>query len=196
MSVVKPEPGRSRFQQSMYGPRLIIPAPRSLPIVLFLSLWLAGWVVGLLAAIHGLHAPNAQGGGQGFLVLWLTFWILGGGWAMLTILWMLVGKEIVTVERGLLIVRLEVLGFGRTRQYSVPEMRDLRTREPPRASGGRALQAPQPSFKTGTIAFDYGARTYGFGLGLEQGEAKEVLRQLIPDLRAAGAQGLENVPAK
>jgi hypothetical protein len=38
----------------------------------------------------------------------------------------------------------------------------------------------------GTVAFDYGARTYRFGRGIDEAEAKQVVAELRPRLEPPG----------
>ncbi len=184
MSLVTPARSKAVLEQGTYGPRLVIPAPRRIGFALFICVWLGGWAWGLVSAVKDLQDPGTHGEGRSFIALWLTLWILGGAWAVLTVLWTLMGREIITIEQGYLTVRQELFGLGRSRAYALQDVRDVRVRQPVgQWSGARSLQMPQPSFKNGTIAFDYGARTYGFGCGLEEGEAKLILEELRPYLK-------------
>ncbi len=182
MTVVKPTRSRAVLQQGTFGPRLVIPAPRRTVIVLFVALWLCAWFWGLKSALSAFRDPEAEAGAHWFMLLWLGVWVLGGAWAILILLWSLVGREVVSVERGLLIVRQELLGFGRKREYDLAQVRDVRTRGSQKTWGRQGIAAPGFGPKEGTIVFDYGAATFGFGLGLEEGEAKVILEQLQPYL--------------
>ncbi|HEX7512218.1 MAG TPA: hypothetical protein VF464_02505, partial [Candidatus Methylomirabilis sp.] len=77
------------------GLEIIIPAGRNLFAVVFLGVWLVGWLVGEVTAIAGLAGITSAGNVAAdlFLLVWLTFWTIGGCFAAYTWLWMLAGKE-------------------------------------------------------------------------------------------------------
>ena len=87
-------------------------------------------------------------------------------------LWQVLGKEIVTVRGQTLQTRRDIGGFGFGKEYDLPRMRDLRVEQvgfnPLEFSSSLQLWG----IGGGTIAFDYGAKTYRFGAGLDEAEAK------------------------
>ena len=179
---IAPPRRRSVTTESPEGLQITIPASRNVLILLFLSAWLVGWAIGEVMVTRELLGDDARGHGPGdlFLMAWLTIWTVGGAGAVYTWLWSAVGKEIVHLRPDALTVKRDVLGFGRTQEYDLAHVRNLRV------SGG--VPADAFSWKSGMrtwgsgqgiIAFDYGAKTFRFGGSLDEAEAA----QLISDLK-------------
>ncbi len=150
---------------------MIVPAPRNLFALLFLPGWLVGWVLGEVVVIASLLAGGSRQ--PLFLMVWLVFWTLGGGYAALMFLRMLVGKEHLELERDVFRVRQEVFGIGRSREYELRHVQNLRV-------SGTRVPAPWRQFMAGqgTIAFDYGAKTIHIGDGLEEAEARQIITRM------------------
>jgi hypothetical protein len=71
-----------------------------------------------------------------------------------------------------------VLGFGNVREFDLAEVRDLRIDRPYPGITTLTWNSPAQMFGTGTIAFDYGAKTFRFGLGLDESEARQLVARL------------------
>jgi tetrahydromethanopterin S-methyltransferase subunit E len=71
--------------------------------------------------------------------------------------------------------RRDIGGFGFDKEYDLVQMRDLRVAHlgvnPFDISSSLQLWG----VGGGVIAFDYGARTYRFGAGLDEAEAKQIV---------------------
>jgi hypothetical protein len=92
--------------------------------------------------------------------------------AFLRLVWLAFRRERVAMDGLELSIRRELAGLGRTKRFASGEVRNLRY---------------SPGFTTSTrfapaaaIAFEYGARTYRFGLGIDQAEADDLIRVLKP----------------
>jgi len=145
---------------------------------LFLCAWLGGWYFGETTAIKQVLNPK-MGEAQGFLLFWLVGWTLGGLWALMCVLWQLVGREVLEATPRLLMHRVEIAGIGFTRNYSTNEIRDLRISSV--NQGDRCAHHISPPLfggECGPISFDYGARTLRIGSSLDEAEAKGVLEFL------------------
>ena len=92
-------------------------------------------------------------------------------------LWNAIGREVVGLRPGVLVVRRGVAGLGFRREYRLADVRRLRVSPPPRDA---SRWAPPLRFgrDPGVIAFDHGARTVRFGEGLDEAEASLVLEEL------------------
>ena len=150
--------------------KIVIPARRQWFAMIFLSFWLCGWLVGELTALVILLSGKAKGPPIAFLVFWLTFWTLGGTLALLNVLWMAAGREVITLEGPRLVIRQEIFGRGLTRTFDVARIRFFRV-SPVYRRGGFP-------FGLGLVAFDYGAKTYRFGIMIEEAEAGLLIEQL------------------
>jgi hypothetical protein len=158
---------------------------RSWSLALFLTGWLVGWGVGEAFAIREL-AFGAAGSGDLFLAAWLLAWTAGGLAAIFTWLWNLSGREIVAADASSLTIRREVLGIGRTREYQLAAVRDLRVERRSLVPSGRSSRGQSvvrhAGLGGGPIAFDYGYMTQHFGAGLDDPETQDIVDALRPRL--------------
>ena len=179
----KPFKARYRTGLSSGGARVVIPARRNAFTILFLCAWLGGWYFGETSAIKEVLNPKT-GQAQGFLLFWLVGWTLGGLWALVCVLWQLVGSEVLEATSSALRHRVEFAGIGFTRNYSTNEIRDLRVSSVNQDDRSAQQEYFPPLFGRGygLISFDYGARTLRIGSSLDEAEAKGVIEFLRPRL--------------
>ena len=180
---------RHTVSEGADGIEIRIPARRNVFLLLFLSVWLVGWAFGEVTAAHTLASSAMRGSGPpaAFLLIWLTGWTVGGGFALYTWLWQLKGCEIVTVSPAALGLKRDVFGFGAKKLYDAAEIRELRV----------GLGGYNPfDFRTslafwgvggGLIAFDYGYKTYRFAAGVEEAEARIILKMVADRLPRTAA---------
>jgi hypothetical protein len=177
---VKPPGPRHTASEHADGLSVCIPAKRNILILAFLTFWLCGWAFGEVAAATALF-PTAQKepAGAAFLLFWLGGWTLGGAFCIYIWLWQIKGREVVTISPTALTIRNEVLGCGRSRHYDVCEIRNLRvaslTYNPFDFRSGLAFWG----IGGGLIAFDYGFKTYRFGGGIDEAEARIILQSIV-----------------
>jgi hypothetical protein len=116
------------------------------------------------------------------LCLGAILFSLGG----LVISWNLAGREVVRVTPGELVLRKEVFGLGSPREFDRSQVADLRVAplvyNPWDWNAGLAVWG-----LGGTLAFDYGAKTYRFGIGLDEAEAKMILAAIQQHLAGKGS---------
>jgi hypothetical protein len=173
VGTVKPGTPKALIRETSGGLEVSIPAPRNPVLLFFLPVWLVGWAFGWVSAFADLTAGKGVAPSL-FLLPWLVFWTLGGVFAVVAFAWSAAGREVVTLGPSSLILSRRVLGLGRSREYDLTHVAQLRaTPQGYDRSGMRAW-----GFGGGTIAFDYGASTVRFGSALEEGEAGMVVRQL------------------
>jgi hypothetical protein len=118
---------------------------------------------------------DAPPDGESFMLVWFGVWTLGGVVAIYAWVWQVMGKEIVTVHGQTFKIRRDIGGFGFSKDYDLVQMRDLRVGQ----AGINPLDVSSSlqlwGVGGGVIAFDYGARTYRFGAGLDEAEAKQIV---------------------
>lgn len=78
--------------------------------------------------------------------------------------WRVPVTEVIEVTREAIVVRLQGLVFPRSKAYSVEHVRDIRT-----AAGG---------FWRAALRFDYGMGTVEIAYGIDEAEAKEILKAI------------------
>ena len=180
---IQPPKPRYTVEDNFAALRVVIPARRSWALILFLGFWLTGWAAGeffvgamLIRGAIGLITGDPQaagdtGGAIGgtFMAVWLLLWTVGGGFALITWLWNVAGKEIVSVDSDALTIQKTVFGIGLSKRYATAYVDRLR------ATGEQGdTQGPW----SGGLGFDYGGGAVQFGAGLSQAEAKEVLERI------------------
>ncbi len=180
---VKPPGPRHTATEEADGLAIRIPAKRNVFIVAFLTFWLCGWAVGeVMASITLFTSAQKEPGAAAFMLFWLCGWTVGGAFAIYIWLWQIKGCEVVTVSPTALSIRREVLGYGRTKHYDIAEVRDLRvaplTYNPFDFRSGMAFWG----IGGGMLAFDYGFKTYRFGGGVDEAEARIILQSIISRL--------------
>lgn len=176
---IEPQTARFQIKPSADGLHAIIPARRHIFIMLFITVWLGGWIMGEVSVIGQLLHSREQTP-TAFLTFWLAGWTLGGAFAIGAVLWQLAGKEIIVVNAATLSYRIEILGMGYTRNYRASDVKDLRATEFSANifTNQRAWFPPIVGSGFGPIAFDYGARTIRLTPSLEEAEAKMLVQKL------------------
>jgi hypothetical protein len=159
------------------GLEISIPAKRNVFVMLFLAAWLVGWGFGEVFAarellVGGDDTPDL------FLSAWLVGWTLGGGSALYVCLWMFRGREVLVLSPHTLTTRREVFGLGRSKEYDLHHIRNLRVApvswNPYDWTGGMSFWG----VGGGPIAFDYGSSTVRLAGNLEEAEAREIVNEL------------------
>jgi hypothetical protein len=190
MAIVTVPAARATISESPDGLLISIPAKKNWPVIIFLGFWLMGWLLGEVTVIfqmlrgHLSHGANLTGrvpanvGVRLFLMVWVTGWTIGGAFAIATWLWNLAGFEKVLLGTSTLTTRREVLGIGPSKEYELGSVSNLRVN-----MGASNVSYRRSSFQifsgnSGTIAFDYGAKTFHFGMGLDEGEAQQIIERL------------------
>jgi hypothetical protein len=172
--MVRVDPGQARVQIVDTGGSLEITIPSKVKwfIAIFLSFWLVAWAVGAVTVATQLAVGKAQDSGAIFMVGWLGAWLAGGGAAMLFLLWMLFGREIVRIGAADIQYVRAIGPLSLKREYDIAHVKRLRVAPALAPVGYRVFGSNLPS---GTIAFDYGASTKRFGFDLDEAEAQPVV---------------------
>lgn len=197
MPIVQPPKPRYQVEDLGTSLRLVIPSRKNWSVVAFLSFWLMFWLLGELSVIgvvgvnlfRGLLGRTLEqlaeagwsfpevGAGVLFLLVWLIAWTTGGGYALYTWLWLVTGKEEVEVDGQAITIRHRILGLSRPKSFLVDHIRDVRIGPAIHSSILGWPRAPGIwGIAEGSIAFDYGARTFRFASGADEAEAKQILR--------------------
>lgn len=188
MATRPPADSRISITDTSEGLRIVVPGRRSLFVIGFLAFWICGWGVAEFMVAKQVVTGDAPPDGELFMLAWLGVWTLGGGVAIYAWLWQVMGKEIVLVRGQTFRTRRDVGGFGFDKEYDLVQMRDLRVGpivlSPVNVSSSLQLWG----VGGGVISFDCGARTYRFGAGLDEAEAKQIVvaitqRYRIPESR-------------
>lgn len=175
MAKIQPSASRVIITEIPEGLRIVIPYTRSWFVIGFLGFWICGWAVAEVLVPAEFLKGNIPPEGESLMFAWLVVWTVGGLLAIYAWLWQVMGKEIVTVRGQTLTTRCDIGGLGFDKKYDLPQLRNLRV-DP---VGFNPLDVSAVlqlwGIGGGAIAFDYEARTYRFGAGLDAAEAKQIV---------------------
>lgn len=177
-----PYTGRAIVTDSFDHIKIVVPTKRNIAILAFLAIWICGW--GFMGYPAGL---NLLGNGINQLIykntsqtVWVCAWILGLIFAIRTILWMFIGKEIITAGQGVLTISKNLKLINRSRAYDMNEATNFYVRSTaPQNKWCIVVRDESNSYNIGTIHFDYGMKTISFAEGIDEAEANYLLRQIL-----------------
>jgi len=138
--------------------------------LLFLPVWITVWTIGGVTAIKALLTGQAPG----FLIFWLCGWVVGETLAVYTFLWTAFGKEVISVDQGILTIKKDLFGYGFKKELPIHELNNLRTSAP----FGSTWSNRQWGISGGTVAVDQNYKTHRFGISLEEPEARALVKEL------------------
>jgi hypothetical protein len=176
---VTPPGRRSATRRTPEGLEISIPAKRNIFVFTFLFPYLIGWGIGE-ATFVGILFNGTSDVPHLLVGAWVAFWTFSGGVALYVWFWMLKGREILALQPDVLIVRREIWGVGQgeSREYLLRHLKNLRvasnTGNPLDWTG--SLQSW--GLRGGPVAFDYGSQTIRVANGVDESEAREILREL------------------
>lgn len=177
--IEKPAIGRARIKHDFNSLRIEIPSKKNWFVIIFMLAWMGGWAVGEFSVIGILLRSDAPIFANAFLLFWLAGWTVGGIFAIYSVLWMLIGSEIITIDRGILEIKKSIKGIGRKRSYEIKSIRNLDI-NPMQDMGiwGGNYNRNTFGMKGGRIKFDYGMKTIKFANGIDEAEARMILEKL------------------
>jgi hypothetical protein len=173
---------RFRIEQTADGEQIKIKAARQIFPMLFLPIWLTGWTIGGITAITALFTNF-----QPFLLFWLMGWAVGWVAVAGTLAWMFTGSETLRLIGSDLEVAHHAVGFTRRWLYQGGQIRNLSVAPQPAWPFRFNWQVPfvVPD-RTGSVKFNYGARTYYAAPGLDDTEGQMIVERLLKRLPKAG----------
>jgi hypothetical protein len=174
---IEPTEPRYTVVRSGSGVTVTTRPRRNWLMLLFIGVWLGGWTIGGATALAQVLRP---GEGRAFLFFWLAGWLCGELYAITVVLWQLTGREEITISSGNLEHRVCAGGLSRAREFTGANIKHLRA-SPQTLSpwmDQRSWMPPLFGAGHGAIAFDYGAKTYRIGAGLDEAEARLVLAEI------------------
>jgi hypothetical protein len=180
MVVEQPYKGRAIIEETISGLSITIPAKRKYHVIVFFIIWLAGWTIGGGFALRMVLLGNAQDA-QGFLIAWLCGWAYGELSAISILVWMFIGKEVITIDRGILTIRKKGSLFSRPKLYKTDSIEALRVDETLGDNVfGRKIKTNSFAslFGKAIIGFDYGKKTVSFGGDIKRQEAEYIVSVL------------------
>jgi len=155
-----------------------MPAKQSIFVGATVGAALIGWGLGEVFAAADLFFGTGDNGSVSWLTVWLIAWTCGGVFLMYLQFWMLIGRELVILKPATLLIRRELGGLDRSKEYDLLRVRNLRVAPTSGSSYGWSGAMDFLGLGGGPIAFDYGSRTVRLGSGVRDDEAREIVTKL------------------
>lgn len=181
-------PGRLKIVQANKGTVITVTARWRPALFMFLFAWFCAWSAGGVLIGRAIISRLADHGEAGFLLGLAVIWLLGWLYVGTALLWMLTGKEQLSLSKGAIARSFSMTVLKWTRQYDLARITKVwRNAELPATSERYGLAEPFDGF--GRVGIRYGARTINFGKRLDNSEADRVVailrRSLNLDREAA-----------
>lgn len=151
-----------------------LPSPRRPVTVGILSLWLVGWVFGVVFMVQQLLSPGPFSLDRAFLLAWMLLWAAAGFGVVAYMAWLLAGRERVSIEGGALVIRRGVLGAWWAQRWPLESIRRLRTfgREIPPMI---ALSLDFSGRGAAGVRFESGGHVVHFARALSESDARAIV---------------------
>jgi hypothetical protein len=119
---VAPPSSRFKAESLPGGVRITIPSRQNWFAIIFLSLFSALLTIDLIGSSE--KSSNLFDG-----VVELVVWAVIGLYTLWTVLWVLGGKEVITIRAAIFEHRSAAFGVGRSRRYSLSKIKNLKFKE-------------------------------------------------------------------
>lgn len=169
--------GRASIENTLGTYKLTIPVKRNNFAVAFLVFWLFGWVFGITTALLNLDMSDNPEGAL-FMRVWLVGWTFGGIAVIAILSWILFGKETFEINRKEIQFNKTLFGIGIKKTLVKHEVKNFRFEKIEEGIIGGKMNKSYLGLGPGKIRFDYGFRTYSFGLGVDDVEALYLVDEL------------------
>jgi len=167
--------GKAKIEKSFDGLNIIIPSKKNWFGLLFGTAWMGGWFFGFIGASGILFSSESGHSGiDGFMSFWLIGWTVGGIAMTTILLWGYFGKEKFITDRNEILFEKSVFGIGMKNRLEISAIKNFRTE----MSNDSLFGGNRWAFwglGQGKIKFDYGLKTYSFGLGVDDAEANYII---------------------
>jgi len=167
-------PGRWTLEEDEFsgGLRITISPPQRLLAILFVPVWLCGWVLGEYAFLTGLYSRWSEVAptDRPFLYLWGISWTIAGTFLFYVLAWNFFGREIVRIEGPTLTLGRQIFGYESSRKYDFTDVHNLHYGPLETRLYGQSPRYPWQCLGVcdGSLAFTYRGTTLRFGNGLSE----------------------------
>lgn len=158
-----------------------VPADRNLFILILNTIFMWGWGWGFKVALTGLvNFEIEQQEGRTFVTFWLLLWTITGLLIIRFILWGFFGRETFRLSPTNAELSKMVFGIGKKNSFDTKELKNLRFQAVDTGLNYQMInwRAWGVGRFPGKIQFDYGMRTYSFGAGVDDAEAKYIISEI------------------
>ena len=163
--------GKAKIQNSSGTLSISIPSKKNWFALLLGTAWLGGWYFGFKNASSMLLSEGTDNiGANGFMTFWLIAWTFGGMVIISILLWGYFGQEQFISDGREVYLKKTIFGLGIRKRMEAIEIKNIRT-ETANANWFGGNRWAFWGLGEGKIKFDYGFRTFSFGLAVDDAEA-------------------------
>ncbi len=171
--------GKAKIEKTFDGLNIIVPSKKNWFSLLFGTVWFFGWLFGVLM-VSGILLSSSETSDLGeadmFLTFWLIVWTFGGLVIVFLLLWGYFGQEKFITKRNEVLFEKTVFNIGKKNRLDISGIKNFRTEFVNNNNNlfGRNNWALW-GLGVGKIKFDYGLKTYSFGLSVDEAEANYIV---------------------
>ena len=154
---------------------ITIPSKKNWFVLIFATAWLGGWYFGFQNALSELLSDGIDNlGTNGFMLFWFIGWTVGGVAVISMLLWGYFGQEQFNSDNGEVYLSKTVFGLGIKHRIEANEIKNIKTEFANENMFG-SNRWTWRELEQGKIKFDYGLKTFSFGLGVDDAEADYIV---------------------
>lgn len=157
--------------------KIVISSENNLFELLLGAAWLGGWLLGLVSTLGLLFSETEYSDDAFFMPFYLIVWTVAGLAIITMLLWGHFGQEKFITKRNEILFEKSVFGIGVKNKLDIIALNNFRS-ETSAATWFGGQRNTFWGFVSGKIKFDYGPKTYSFGLGMDEEEAKHIVTLL------------------
>jgi hypothetical protein len=168
--------GKARIENRSGNYTITIPSKKNWFLLILGTIWMGGWYWGFANTLAGFESDD-ETSFSGFITFWLIGWTAAGITVVVMLLWGFFGKETLEFSGNKVKLQKTVFGIGIKKKLERSEVKNFRFDNINQGifGGNRwAIWGMGP----GKIKFDYGFKTYSFGLAVDEAEAKYLTQEL------------------
>ena len=166
------------------GIEVIVPSKKDFSKILLLPLWLLGWFIGELfvgaAFVHAVLDMLIHRTGVAvepmavmFILLWLTFWTMGGIFIIKTLLTIFFGRQIIRFSPYEISIVNKICWIGKERIFEMTQVRDFQITQQQEPKDDR-----RHPVKSDVLFFSYDGEKIEFGRGMQKEEMESLINLL------------------
>lgn len=163
--------GKAKIEKTFNGLNILVPSKKNWFGLIFGIAWLYFWAQFFINPEFTNFENNV------FISIWTLLWTLGGVMVLIFLLWGFFGQEIFNSNKNDIAFEKTIFGIGIKKRFEINEIKNFRFESVNESMFG----GNRWSFwglGPGKIKFDYGLKTYSFGLGLDDAEANYIIEML------------------
>ena len=171
--------GKAKIEERGSNLTIRIPSKKNWFLLIFGTAWLGGWYFGFKSAIQtmGIFEGESTFGVDGFMTFWLLGWTIGGLFIIGLLLWGYLGSEQIAIENSNVNFSKTIFGLGIKKNLKESEVKNFRYNEINESWFGGSRWAMY-GLGPGKVKFDYGLKTFSFGLAVDEAEANYLVETL------------------